>query len=322
MPKLVYLMPTPNAQTGGNKSTCRHVEALVRMGYDAVVRVPPRGVPPAWFRHAAPFERAPQPPAPDDILVVPEDNIAVLSKIARLPNRKVVHCKNPYNAMALGVGRLPAEERAAYRTFMTCADGVTAWIARYFDPDIAMTVPSYVDATQFHPRAKARIIACMPRKRRFEAAAIRSLFERLREGREPWRWDLIHGRPEAQAATAVGEASVFLSLARFEGLSMSILEALASGCLVAGFTGIGAREYTTPSNGLWVEEDDCEAAARALVQAVGLIEADGAEAAAFRAQAIETARHWSEAAAIEALESFWRDRMGVAPARALSRERP
>ena len=313
MPKIVYLMPDPDAPTGGNKSACRHVGALVGMGYDAVVRIPPGRRPPGWFQHGAPVEQAPAVTSYSEILVIPEDARTILAQCARLPNRKVIHCKNPFYAAANGIGRLPPEERAAYRNFMACSEGVAEWIARYFDHDVVTSIPSYVEPGMFHPRPKVRVIACMPSKRSFEMAAIRTMFERLRAGQPYWDWDAIQGRPEADAAAALGRASVYLSLARFEGLSVSILEAMASGCVVAGFTGFGAREYTTPANGLWVEEDDCEAAARSLVQAVAMAEADAGPAADMRQAAVVTAARWNHGVFLEALAHFWRDQIGVAP---------
>lgn len=313
MPKLVFLMPAPAARTGGNRTTCRHVQALVELGYDAVVRVPEGQVLPQWFDHSAPSEGWIWPPAEDEILVIPEDAIRVLAACAGLPNRKVIHCKNPYNAAAVALSRLPPAARGAYRDFIACSDGVAAWIARFFDHDVVAAIPCFVDGTRFQPGEKSRVIACMPRKRPMEMAAIHGMFRRLTGDRDDWSWDVIEGRTEAETIAALSRAAVFLSLARFEGMCTSILEGMASGCLVAGFTGLGAREYTTSLNGLWVEEDDCEAAARALVRAVEIHEAAGAEAALMREAGRRTAESWNEAAFRDALARFWRDRMGVTP---------
>jgi len=315
MPKLVFIMPSPAARTGGNKTTCRHVQALVEMGYDAVVRILPGQALPAWFPHDTPSDVWTSSPAPDEVLVISEDATPILARCAPLPNRKVVHCKNPYNAAAAGLWQLSAEERSAYRTFIACSDGVAGWIARFFDHDLVATVPTFVDPELFKPGEKARVIACMPRKRRFERAAIQGMFQRLIGERSDWSWDVIDGRTEAQTAAALSRAAVFLSLARFEGMCTSILEGMASGCLVAGFTGLGAREYTTSLNGLWVEEDDCEAAARALARAVELHEAAGVEAAMMRDAARRTAASWNEAAFRDALARFWAEGMGLAPGR-------
>ena len=111
----------------------------------------------------------------------------------------------------------------------------------------------------------------------------------------------------------MGSASVFLSLARMEALSITTLEAMASGCLVAGFTGIGPREYTSSVNGFWADEDDCEAAAQALVRALALAEQGGGAAAIMRHAATATAAQWTHAAFVEALSGFWRDQMGLLP---------
>lgn len=308
----MFVMPKPDAPTGGNRATCRHAQALAQMGYDAVVRIPNDKSPPRWFAHDAPIDAWAGPPAPDEILIISEDATPVLAACATLPNRKVIHCKNPYFAAAGALAALPPEVRGAYRHFIACSDLVAAWLARYFDHDVVGTVPSWVDGRVFRPREKARVIACMPRKRTLEAAAIRGMFERLNTA-PGWTWDLIDGRPERETAEALGRAAVYLSLARFEGMSTSILEGMSSGCIVAGFTGIGAREYATPLNGLWVEEDDCEAAARALVRAVEIVEADGAEAALMRAAGRRTAAAWSEPAFLAALERFWREDMALAP---------
>ena len=61
-----------------------------------------------------------------------------------------------------------------------------------------------------------------------------------------------------------------------ESVGLTTLEAMASGCVCAGFTGIGGRQYATPDNGFWVDDDDCMAAADALAQAISLVREGGA----------------------------------------------
>ncbi|WP_293680150.1 glycosyltransferase [uncultured Phenylobacterium sp.] len=313
MPRIVYLTPAASATTGGNKVSFRHVEALVGLGYDAVVRAAGGGSP-DWFEHKAPVEVASGPPGPDDILVFPEDAAEAMATFADVPNRKVVFCQNPYMAAAQGIGRLPPQTRARYRTFMACSPGVALWISRYLDHDLIGTVPAFADERLFVPAPKTRTIAAIPRKRRQEALAVRHMFGRLHPGADAWTWDVIAGRTEAETAAALGRASVFLSLARLEGMSMTILEAMACGCLVAGFTGIGPREYTTTMNGLWVGEDDCEAAAIALARACTMAEQDEAGAHLIRHAARVTAAKWTHASFVTALDLFWREAMGVTPA--------
>ena len=313
MPRIVYLAPAAHVRTGGNKAIFRHVEALCALGYEALVRIEGDRAAPTWFEHAAPVERGDAPLKDDDVLVIPDDDAETLRACAGRPNRKVVLVQNPYWAATRGLPLLTFQERAAYRTFLVCSQGVAAWVARYFDYELISVAPGFADERVFVPAAKAPFIAVVPRKRRTEFQAIRYMFERLYGGATPWRWAVLEGRSEAEVAQALGRASVFLSLARLEGMSMTIVEAMACECLVAGFTGLGAREYTSSINGLWVEEDDCEAAARALLRAVAMAEADAGEAALMRHAARSTAAQWSHAAFVRALESFWRENMGVAP---------
>jgi hypothetical protein len=316
MPRIVYLLPpSAAALTGGSKVTFRHVEALVALGYDATIRLLGSASPPTWFEHSAPVERSTGTPDPDDILVLPEDAGEVMAVVAAHANRKVVFCQNPHAAASQGIGRLSRQTQARYRAFMACSPGVALWISRYLDHDIIGTVPAFADERLFVPAPKQRVIAAIPRKRPEELSAIRHMFERLTGTNPSWRWEVIEGRSEAETARAVGEAAVFLSLARLEGMSMTILEAMACDCLVAGFTGIGPREYTTTMNGFWVGEDDTEAAAQALVRAVTLAEENAAGAHLMRHAGRTTAAQWSHAHFVQALDDFWRDAMGVTPAR-------
>lgn len=314
MTRIVYLTPALASNSGGNKMAFRHVEALSAMGYRAVIRRPNGVETPRWFEHSAPQEDSSTPFDPDDILVLPEDDRTTFIRLADAPNRKVVFCQNPLGITGAGLGAVPPAVRQAYRTFMACGVGTAALIARYFDYERISVVPAFADERLFRPRPKQRVIACTPRKRPVELLAIRHMFERLQPGAAAaWRWELVQDVTEAEAAATMGEASVFLSLARREAVSLTILEAMACECLIAGFTGIGPREYTTSVNGIWVEEDDCEAAALALVRAVALAEEDGGSAALMRHAARATAARWTRAACVEALGAFWRDEMGVTP---------
>ena len=102
----------------------------------------------------------------------------------------------------------------------------------------------------------------------------------------------------------------FLSLSRMESVGMTPLEAMACGCVCAGFTGVGGQDFATPENGFWVPEEDCVAAVDALAEAADLLR-NGGPALERRLEAgRETARQWSYARFREALEETW---MRLAP---------
>lgn len=311
MPRIVYLTPYTHVLSGGAKMVYRHVEALNEFGLKAVVRHPSRIAPPRWFDHAVPTEDETAPLPPDDILVLPEDSPDGLNRCADLPNPKVIFCQSLVGMPAYFELSVPPVVRARYRTFMTCSEGVAAFVARFFDYDRISVVPAFADERTFRPAPKEKLIACSPRKRVFEQRAIQYLFKRLHPTAADWRWELLETATERETAEVMGRAAVLLSLARMEASCLTNLEAMASDCLVAGFTGIGPREYTSPTNGLWVDEDDCEAAARALSRACSMIETGGGEAALMRHAGRATAARWSRAVFLENLRAFWVDQMGV-----------
>jgi glycosyltransferase involved in cell wall biosynthesis len=90
-----------------------------------------------------------------------------------------------------------------------------------------------------------------------------------------------------------------------ESVGLTTLEALASGCVCAGFTGGGGRQYATPDNGFWVEEDDCLAAADAVAQAISLVRSGGAPLRRYVEAGLATAQQWSYAAFRAELEAAW-----------------
>jgi glycosyl transferase family 1 len=93
----------------------------------------------------------------------------------------------------------------------------------YAIPDLPL-LPCAVDPGRFRPAArKKRQIAFMPRKLKADAAFISQVDQR-------------------------GAWVKFLSLSHKESFGLPPLEAMACGCIVAGFHGDGGREYMIPKN--------------------------------------------------------------------------
>ncbi|SEQ34704.1 Glycosyl transferases group 1 [Faunimonas pinastri] len=310
MSRIVYVLIGTQRLTGGHKMIVRHVEALKALGYPAVLRIEGSAPVPDWFSHDVEVESG-TPPRDGDVLVIPEDATAVLKHYAASPHRKIVFCQNHFYAAANGLGRLTQEELASYREFVACSRSAASWIARFLPHRSVDVLPAFADERRFRPGEKQPIIACASRKRPLELRIVNFMFRRLYGGKLSWRFAVLEAASEEQVARTFAEAHVFLSLSRLEGLGMTTLEAMASECVVAGFTGIGGREYATSANGFWVEEDDCEACAHALVKAVTLVERGGPGAQMMRGAAAETAAHWSHARFIEALDRFWSRTMAV-----------
>ena len=176
-------------------------------------------------------------------------------------------------------------------------------------------VPSSVDLNIFRFQGQKKLqIAFAPHKRPLEAAFIRDLF-RGGGGREHRQiaWIEIAKMSESQVAAALGESALYLSLCRFESFSQSILEAMACGCIVAGFTGIGARQYTTARNGFWAEEDDCVACVEQLRAAVQLITDAGPAYADMLDAGNLTARQHGRDLLGKRVVAFWKGYLETGP---------
>ncbi|MGB9152945.1 MAG: glycosyltransferase, partial [Alphaproteobacteria bacterium] len=266
--KIIFFCPPVVTVNGGIKHIFRMAETLIAQGRDAVV-FEQTGARPTWFASTAPIiGQGAFTPAADHLYVLPEDQPHILADFARLPQRKVIYSQNHFYG-ALGVG--DAASYADYGvTDILCSSRTIYDHCRLRHPTLRATVvPCAVDPALFKPAPeKQNIIAFMPRKRAIEAVYIRDMFRFTHPQYRDWQWREIANASEADTARMMGEARVFLSLSRLEGLGLTPLEAMASGCTVAGFTGIGGREYATSDNGFWANEDDFPACNTALAQAV------------------------------------------------------
>jgi glycosyltransferase involved in cell wall biosynthesis len=147
-----------------------------------------------------------------------------------------------------------------------------------------------------------------------EVSFIRDLF-RAGEDTANIPWVKIGKMPEREVVRILGGSAIFLSLARWEGCAQSVLEALASGCIVAGFTGVGPHGYASPLNGFWADEDDCLAAATQLRAAVRRVREGGMPYARMLMGGTLVANRHSLGVQAEKLVDFWRSylRTGTFP---------
>ncbi len=152
-----------------------------------------------------------------------------------------------------------------------------------------------LDPELFQPRpkisAKTIDIAWMPRKNKGLAEQIFHIFtaRTAGSGLPPCRFIEINRLAQAEVAERLGASQIFLITGFPEGCPLPPLEALASGCLAVGFTGLGGWDYMRQiaptdyqpalplpplpwgGNGFFCPDGDVLAAALALEKAVKLI---------------------------------------------------
>lgn len=234
-------------------------------------------------------------------------------------------------------------------SFLSVSDPVRWFVQRHTGMDSLVLRPA-VNPQRFHPtfdplsEAAAEPlplgppvrIAWMPRKNKALAQQIRHAVEarlpRLfpnRPGLE-LEWVEIHGRTPDQVAELLRSSHIFLVTGFPEGCPLPPLEALASGCLVVGYSGLGGWDYMRQAlpelpfalqpwwplrpvswggNGIFVADADVPAATHAVEEAMALLFRGGPELEALRRNAAATAAAYSNEAQARAIDYIWQSLM-------------
>lgn len=309
--RIVYLSFPTGEIAGGQKMIARHVETLCELGFDSVWwRGAPVQLP--WLSHAAPVEV--QTPLRGDFLVVPCDAPNAIRHAAQAGNPTAVFVQG--HITFASTGGLEAARALRDPVFLAVGQTTAAAVRRAFPGARIEMLPGFADERLFRPGEKTLAVAHAPWKRPLEAAAIRSFLKAYHPRHARMPWATIRDASEAQVAQGMGRCSIFLSLSRLEGLGLTPLEAMASGCLVAGFTGLGGQDFANPDNGFWAADEDCVGAADALAEAADVWLTGGAALARRLEAARATADEWSYARFRTRLENVW---MSLAPAARLRR---
>jgi hypothetical protein len=273
-----FMAPDLAEASGGIKMMYRMVDALRLVGHDATIWHGQEGHRYDEFRSSAPVHHGLTADlAPGDVLVMHEVGGPRWSFLpGDLP---VVMLCQGWVFVLQGVGA-DDELGPGYPGWpQVCAVLATsAYIERYVVALSGRDLPVYrvpvlIDDATFRPLPKRRIIAYMPRRRGAEMAAAIQLLRRA--DRLPgWEFRAIDGLAEDEVAAALGEAAIYLSGAEREGFGLPAAEAMASGCVVVGFTGDGGTEFMDPSYCTVVHDADVLGLADGVAEAAHLFDDD------------------------------------------------
>lgn len=263
---------------------------------------------------------------PGDVYLVPEGWPNALAPGLSAGARCLVYCQNwayLWNGLPEGVGwdRLPV-------TFLAVSDPVARFLEAATGTLPPILRPAIEPARFFPPPAKPALgpvrVGYMPRKNKALAAMIRRLAE-ARAGRVGLAYEFIpiEGLPPDGVAEALRGCHVFLATGFPEGCPLPPLEALACGCVVAGFAGFGGFDYLrqagaggyVPSvplgavawggNGFYAADNDVFAAGACLEQAARLWLAGGEALEAVLESARLTAAAYGPGEQLRSLQELW-----------------
>jgi glycosyltransferase involved in cell wall biosynthesis len=249
---------------------------------------------------------------PDDIVVLPEGWRKPLNHFAARPCRKILHCQNPYYVYA-GVDTVADYQKLGIEQAIVCS----AYTGRYLT-ELGFSAPIHVVRPALDraftqpasgPKERRMQIAFMPRKLGLESRYVQGLFKVRYPKFADIPWVPISGMGLAAVADVLSESTVFAAFGHLEGLGLPPLEAMARGCVVAGFHGGGGLEYAKKSNGFWAESGDLEGCAQAIADAVGAV-GDAQALGRLQAGMQETVADYTEGAFELAFQSAWSTILG------------
>ncbi|NDY58459.1 glycosyltransferase family 4 protein [Desulfovibrio sulfodismutans] len=243
-------LPPLRKPAGGLAVLLRLAAHLHRAGYP--VALAPREITPDAVAELAPevacvpFEELRL--TPDDIWLVPEGWPNALTPGLAAKARCLVYCQNwayLHNGLPAHVSwnNLPV-------SFLAVSDPVAGFIELATGRRPPILRPG-IDLGLFRPGgekpANEVCVAYMPRKNKALADQIFRLVQaRQAQTGLPIRFTPIQDMTQAQVATALGQSHIFLAVGFPEGCPLPPLEAMASGCVVVGYAGLGGLDYMRP----------------------------------------------------------------------------
>lgn len=263
---------------------------------------------------------------PEDTFLVPEGWPNMTAPALSAKSRVVVYVQNwayLYSALPDGVAwrDLPV-------SFLAVSDPVARFMEDTGKLPVSGIVRPMIDTALFHPReaanGKVLRIGWMPRKNKALAEQIRRITEAsLHDERIRLHWVEIHNMSREAVAEALASCEIYLATGFPEGCSLPPLEAMASGCLVVGFSGFGSWDYMRNAdpagykprtalrpvpwggNGLFASDGDVVEAAYLLRRAIDMVREDAAAYRAIRENALKTAAAYTLEAQREEVRAAW-----------------
>lgn len=242
---IYYLCPTESeVASGGQRRLYHHVDLLNELGFEAAVlhRRGARRL--GWFPNQTPITFAPLDVNGEDILVIPEyyrdSSYLIAPGIPRvLLNLSIFHTSG-------GLADIEQARTSPGRVLgVLCNSQYGKSVLDLLLPGLPVHhVPHSIDRAVWFPDAssRSRRIAFMPRKQAASDATL--IFQLLKAVGALDGWDVvaIDGKSEPEVAEMLRSATIFLSLSAREGFGRPPAEAVACGCTVIGYSGVGGKE--------------------------------------------------------------------------------
>jgi glycosyltransferase involved in cell wall biosynthesis len=244
MSRILYFCPDFPQPSGGVKTLYRHVNRLRQLGWEAYIVHQRHGFVLDWHGYQAPVLWLEDKPTfgAEDVLVFPEVMSDQIRQTAGFGGRRAVIALSWAPAYA----RLRPGERwqdAGITHVMTKSPLIKRFLAWSMDLNVTL-VAEYVDPALYfyQPTAKRRQVCYLTRKDQ-TGAWLQGVINRKHQDATGCPWLPLREMSEAVYAQHLRQSGIFLTTTTQEGMHVSVLEAMACGCLVVDYAGVGGHEY-------------------------------------------------------------------------------
>lgn len=192
----------------------------------------------------------------NDIIIIPEFAYPECSNIFR-NNRRILLVQDVFGfCQALERERVAGTEFIRdFQAIVTTSKAARRAVAQFAGRD-SLIVSQSVTRPGLDPNhPKIRQIAYMPRKRPQEANLIVSNLK-LKKSLRGWEFCRIENVSSKKLDAILNESLIFLSFSSREGFGLPPAEAMAAGCVVVGYTGVGGEEYFQIDKGFPIPDGD------------------------------------------------------------------
>ena len=316
MGRILYFCPDFPQPSGGTKTLYRHVHQLRTLGFDAFIVHQRSGFVLTWHHYQVPILWLEDKPAfhQDDVWVFPEVMVDLVRQTKAFAGQRVVIALSwapAYNRLR------PGERWQDYgiSQVMTKSPVIKRYLEWSMGINVAL-ITEWVDDSRYYAAPTEKKLKITYTTRKDNAGEwLQGVLLRKHPKLAEYEWLPLRNLDEATYAQHLRESAVYLTTTLQEGMHVSVLEAMACGCLVVGFTGIGGNTYMVgqgeTQNCILVENGNLPLLGETLEQLLLKFQTDRGSYASVIQQALITAAPYQlRAAEAQSLRAFF-EKLGV-----------
>jgi len=272
--QIYVLCPDNDKPSGGIRKLYRHVDVLNKHGFSAWIVHQQKGFKCSWFsNHTRVTYLSDLQIEASDYLVVPEIYGAEIANIGR-GIKKVIFNQNCYYTFwghSWEKDNLVTPYLSEEIVYTIVVSQDSAEYLQYAFPELKIIRIHYgIDQSLFSYNSKKKQqIAFMPRKHADEVTQVLNQIK-FRGLLEDFELAAIDNKNEREVAKILQESLIFLSFGYPEGFQLPPAEAMACGCLVIGYHGMGGKEFFHPEFCYPIPQGEIVNFAKAIESAINL----------------------------------------------------